>query len=362
MNSNIPAFHYYDDAVFGQENNMLFKKVWHFVGFRSDFLNDNDFIALKIAGTPVVVQNVRGEIKSFLNVCSHRFSIIQQEASGNRPLVCPYHGWAYDKNGIPSGIPKKPLFKKFSKEELCEMKLKEFKISFCGDLCFVSLDEDIAPLEDFIGVFYDELKTMSLSLGNRIDVNSMEINANWKVIVENTLESYHVGLVHAETLAKLEPSGLDFAFDKNNSSWTSDLNIVKDKGGYKKINTHYSPRSYDIEGYKHILIFPNLLISSTHGISFNYSLIEPITPDSTKFTSYVFTTATADSEKTPIVIKAFEESLIGFNREVFDEDKTVCQLVQQGVRHTNLSGKLSDEEERVHHFQKQYLKFLENES
>ncbi|MFH7011196.1 aromatic ring-hydroxylating dioxygenase subunit alpha [Flavobacterium sp. FlaQc-52] len=362
MNSNIPAVHYYDNAIFAKESEMLFNKVWHFVGFKSDFEKDNDFVTLKISDTPIVVQNVRGNIKAFLNVCSHRFSIIQQEQSGNRPLMCPYHGWAYDKDGIPSGIPKKPLFKKFSKEELCEMKLKEFKVSFCGNLCFVSANENVEPLEDFIGVFYNELEEMSLSLGDKIDVNTMEIRSNWKVIVENTLESYHVGLVHAETLAKLEPSGLDFEFDENNSSWTSELNIARDKGGYKKIDTYFSPRAYDIGGYKHILIFPNLLISTTHGISYNYSVIEPVSPDISKFTSYVFTASTENTKEKSILIKGFEESLINFNRQVFDEDKTVCQLVQQGVRHTNLSGKLSDEEERVHHFQKTYLKFLQHES
>lgn len=361
MNSNIPACHYYDDKIFSEENNKVFYKTWNFVGFTSDFLNENDFITLKIAGIPIVVQNLKGTIKSFLNVCSHRFSIIQQQDLGNRPLVCPYHGWAYDKDGIPSGIPKKPLFKKFTKDELCEMKLKEFNVSFCGNMCFVSVNEDVEPLEDFLGVFYKELKIMSLALGNKVDVNIMEIKANWKVIVENTLESYHVGLIHSETLAKLDPSGLDFTFEGLNSSWTSNLNIIKNKGGYKKVNTYFSPRSYDIEGYRHILIFPNLLISSTHGISFNYSLIEPVTPDISKFTSHVFTT-TSDVEKQPIVIKAFEESLINFNRQVFDEDKEICQLVQKGVRHTNLSGKLSDEEERVHHFQRNYLNYLDNES
>ena len=246
MNSNIPAIYYFDNELFLQESDKLFKRIWHFVGFKSDFLNDNDFVTLKIANTPIVVQNVRGNIKSFLNVCSHRFSIIQQDKCGNRPMVCPYHGWAYDKDGIPSGIPKKPLFKNFTKGELCELKLKEFKVSFCGNLCFVSLIDDIDPLHDFLGDFYKELEMMSLSLGNRIDINSMEIVANWKVIVENTLESYHVGLVHSETIAKLEPSGLDFCFDKNNSSWTSSLNISKDKGAYKKIDKYFSPRKYDI--------------------------------------------------------------------------------------------------------------------
>lgn len=361
MNSNIPAYHYYDDEIFLNENNKVFSKIWNFVGFKFDFLNDNDFVTIKIAGTPIVVQNLRGTIKCFLNVCSHRFSIIQEQDSGNRPLMCPYHGWAYDKDGIPSGIPKKPLFKKFTKDELCEMKLKEFNVSFCGNMCFVSINKDTKSLKDFLGGFYEELKIMSLSLGSRIDVNAMEIKANWKVIVENTLEGYHVDLIHSETIAKLAPSGLDFTFENNNSIFTTDLNIEKEKGGYKKINTYFFPRSYDIEGYRHLFVFPNLLISSTHGVSFNYSLIEPVTPDVSKFSSQVFIAKT-DNEKESIVIKAFEESLINFNRKVFDEDKEICQLVQKGVRHTTLSGKLSDEEERVHHFQRNYLNYLDNES
>ena len=362
MKSNIASEYYYSEPIFEKEKELIFNKGWNFVGFKSDLLSENDFITRYISGTPVVIQNFDGEIKAFLNICSHRFSILQKETCGNRPLVCPYHGWAYNEDGIPFGIPKKPLFKTFTKDELCEMKLKEFRLEFCGNLIFVATNENAGPLPAFLGAFYDELETMSLALGAKIDTNSMEIASNWKVIVENTLESYHVGLVHAETLAKLKPSGLDFVFDGANSNWTAEINLSKDAPGYKKINDYFTPRGYDIDGYKHILIFPNLLISSTHGVSFNYSLIEPLQSDLTRFTSYVFMTTASNTEKTPSLIKAFQESLISFNRQVFDEDKTACQLVQNGVKHSNLTGMLSDEEERVHHFQKTYLKALENES
>jgi phenylpropionate dioxygenase-like ring-hydroxylating dioxygenase large terminal subunit len=70
MNSNIPAFHYFNEGIFSQENEKIFSQLWHFVGFKSDFLNENDFVTIKIADVPVVIQNVRGCIKSFLNVCS----------------------------------------------------------------------------------------------------------------------------------------------------------------------------------------------------------------------------------------------------------------------------------------------------
>lgn len=360
MKSNISALHYFDNDVFSKEKRTVFSKVWNFVGFKSQLSNNNDFVTRTIADVPVVIQNVKGNVKAFLNVCSHRFSILQREESGNRALVCPYHGWAYDQKGIPTGIPKKPLFKEFTYDELCEMKLKEFRIDYCGNLCFVSLSGSGPELRAYLGEFYDELEQMSYSLGRMVDVNQMVIRANWKVIVENTLESYHVTSIHETTFKKLGAQGLEFIFTGAHSNWSAPLHVNRTDAANKKIEELYAARSYKIDGYKHFLVFPNLLISSTHGSSYNYSLIEPISPDSTKFTSYVFT-ATHDENVKKALMNAFEQSLIAFNRQVFDEDKAICEAVQKGVAHTSQPGMLSLEEERVHAFQKGYMLMM-NES
>lgn len=359
MESNISAKHYFRNDIFEKEGQLIFKKKWHFVGFRHQLENTNDFITKTIAEVPIVIQNAKGVARAFLNVCSHRFSLIQQEEFGNRPMLCPYHGWAYDHDGIPTGIPKKPMFKNFTNDELCGMRLKEFKVDFCGKLCFVSLEEAPLSLKEFLGDFYTELEQMSLSLGELIDTNRMTINANWKIIVENTLESYHVNAIHASTFKKLGAQGLDFAFTPLHSSWNAETLVKRSDPINKKIDDLFSSRVYKIEGYKHILIFPNLLVSSTHGTSYNYSLIEPLTETSTKFVSYVFTATPAELEKRAL-LKAFEKTLVDFNRQVFEEDKAICQIVQKGVAHTSLPGMLSLEEERVHAFQKTYTNLLGN--
>ncbi len=112
MKSNISSIHYYRTDIFEKEKQLIFQKNWSFVGFKSQVANVNDFIVKAIGATPVLIQNVKGEIRAFLNVCSHRFSLIQQDESGNRPMVCPYRRiQAYDQNGIPTGIPKKPRTK-----------------------------------------------------------------------------------------------------------------------------------------------------------------------------------------------------------------------------------------------------------
>jgi hypothetical protein len=52
----------------------------------------------------------------------------------------------------------------------------------------------------------------------------------------------------------------------------------------------------------------------------------------------------------------YKESLIEFNRKVFDEDKQICEEVQKGVVIIDKPGVLSLEEERVHAFQNNYIK------
>ncbi|GAB3902978.1 aromatic ring-hydroxylating oxygenase subunit alpha [Mucilaginibacter boryungensis] len=357
MKSNISPEYYYSESIF-QKEKLIFKNHWHFFGFKTQLTKHNDYLTRTIADTPVLVQNIKGEIMAFLNVCSHRFSILQQEASGNRPLVCPYHGWSYNQDGIPTGIPKKPLFQNFSSNELCELSLKSYQISFCGNLCFVNLSNSKHSLNDYLGDYFNELEDLSLSTQEMIDINQLDIKANWKIIVENTLESYHVGLIHTNTFKKLGASGLNFNFTSFHSSWDADLLIKRTDDSLKKIENIFAPRKYYINGYKHFLIFPNLLISTTHGSSYNFSLIEPLSPNETRFNSYVFLAYIKDDAKRAFV-SAYKQTVIEFNREVFGEDKAICQLVQKGVNHTNLSGVLSLEEERVHAFQNTYIKLIQ---
>ena len=212
MEALIGSESYSDKDILNKEQNKLFNRIWHFVGFNDDFLNENDFISINIASIPVVIQKLRGEIRAFKNVCSHRHSIIQTEAKGNRPLMCPYHGWAYDNKGVPRGIPKKPLFS-FTESELLCLKLEEFSIQLCGRLVFVNISSHPQNLNSYLGSYFGRLELMSENFGKRIDVNSMIIDANWKILVENTLESYHVNLVHANSFKKLGTDGLDFQFD-----------------------------------------------------------------------------------------------------------------------------------------------------
>ena len=361
MNSQISADYYHREQISNSEQENIFSKTWVFAGFSHDFEKPNDFKTIKINGTPIVIQNLRGEIKAFLNVCSHRFSLIQSEKSGNRPLICPYHGWAYSNKGIPTGIPKKPLFKKYSKEELCKMKLDEYNVEKCGNLYFISKDKNIIPLRDFLGGYFDEIELMSNSFGERVDVNRLDIRSNWKVIIENTMEAYHLGLVHSDTLANLMPvtsmENLTFSFNSPHSNYLIPLLIKENSKKLKYLHKHFSQRIFKVDGFIHYLIFPNLLISSSYGTTFNVSIINPVSASKTEFISNVFLSKLNEGSELSDV-SDFANTAVDYNRKVFDEDKIACEAVQEGVKYTSQPGVLSLEEERVHKFQQDYLNYL----
>lgn len=353
MFSNIPPAYYFEKNIYESEKDSVFHNNWMFICFKSDLAKPNDFVTKKIGKIPVVIQNMNGEVKAFMNVCSHRFSLLQLQEKGNRALFCPYHGWAYNKEGIPTGIPKKPLFKEFSREELCELKLNEYKVEACGGLYFIHINEPKMSLKESLGEFYEQLENMSLSSYELIDTNRITIKANWKIIVENTLESYHVNQIHSETFAKLGAKGLVFKFVNAHSNWEADLALPEDDPKLAKIHGYFADRPYKINGYVHYLVYPNLLISSSYGVSLNFSHILPISNEETEFTSYVFI---AEENKKSALVNSYKESLIDFNRKVFDEDKQICEEVQKGVVVIDKPGMLSLEEERVHAFQNTYIK------
>ena len=131
-------------------------------------------------------------------------------------------------------------------------------------------------------------------------------------------------------------------------------------GGSKKLKFYikdFSNRCYKIDGFIHYLIFPNLLISSSYGTTFNVSVINPISSCKTNFTSNVFLGKINDGVDIDEVLD-FRNTAVEYNRQVFDEDKIACENVQEVVEYTDQPGVLSLEEERVHRFQLDYLEYL----
>lgn len=344
---------YCDPAIFDQEQAVLFQKEWQFAGFGRDLLRDGDFIVAEVGGKSVVVQNFDGELRGFLNVCSHRFSAIRRECKGNGPLQCQYHGWVYDGSGIPSGIANIKEFAEITDVRRNELALERWEVERCGELIFVRRGTGSGPsLKEWLAEAWAVVEAIGSALGAQIDCNRMVIDANWKVALENTLENYHVKSVHPTTFARLAAQTTEFQFEGPHSGWQARIRSSMQQTLHKLVLQLGVESKF--EGYFHQFVFPSLTLATTEGLTYSVQSFRPLTPHSTEFTSYVFAAAQNGSDDERKVLLEACGSAVDFNRAVFEEDRIICGQTQRGIQmaDSRWTGELSGEERRVGEFQR----------
>ena len=354
--------HYFDQKIYDHEQAYIFKNTWQFVAFWSELENDGDYLTVEIAGCSVVIKNFQGVLKAFRNICLHRFSQIC-EGRGNGLLKCPYHGWTYDQTGRPYAIPGK---KEFESSAIENLKLKEYALASIGPFVFVNLGLELnsefcaaTHLRKNLGDFVKDIEQFGHILGNKIDTNILEIEANWKVCVENTLESYHVFQVHPKSFYTL---GIISNQPEMHGLHSKDFMMLQaDLSSNQKLKEILDARPVKLEGYQHMLCFPNMTLASAFGMSVSIQQIIPQGPNKTCFISHVFATKIDSLNLNAALVKAFNYSVVDFNRRVFKEDQQVCESVQRGLKELGrekLSSPLSQKEARLDHFQRAYQNMM----
>jgi phenylpropionate dioxygenase-like ring-hydroxylating dioxygenase large terminal subunit len=349
MKSRMLPRHYLSQEVFDRERDRIFRKLWVFAGLRTMLRQDNDFITREVAGIPVLIQNIRGELKAFENVCLHRGARLQSERAGRRPLVCTYHGWSYDVSGAPSKIPLHDELYRFTNEERCAMRLREFALQPVGNLLFINVDESPMPIEDqFDKSFIDQLASSSDTYDSEVMTTTFHVRCNWKLGYENLRDPNHVAFVHPTTLARnvsfvplldeelhaeasgYMPAGLDTAARR---AILRRFSYGESDGSLKKV-TRYGwqalvERWCEHDSYYNWLAYPNLHIASSDGgFSFTIEHHVPIAPGRTDLEIYWMT---AKKRQPYAFSNSVLLSLMHGSKLVVGEDVRVMEQVQAAL-------------------------------
>src|SRR5215471_14425575 len=108
----LPPAAYHDEAFFRREREALFAPAWHPVCLAAEVARPGDYFAAEAGGKPVLVHNVEGSVRAFVNVCAHRHSLLVPSGrSQAERLKCQYHGWEYGPEGRVRRIPDGRSFK-----------------------------------------------------------------------------------------------------------------------------------------------------------------------------------------------------------------------------------------------------------
>jgi phenylpropionate dioxygenase-like ring-hydroxylating dioxygenase large terminal subunit len=357
MEQTLARFYYNSKIVFEKEQK-IFAHSWHLACTTYDLPQNNDWLTVRIASEEIFIQRFSEGIKAFSNVCIHRYSRIRSSAHGNGPIVCPYHGWVYKSDGSCLQLNRELANENLIKcSETRPKKLTEWQVEIIGPLVFVKQKKTSRCLCEELEADSPEILKFMSALGEQTSKTTHEFDANWKIAVENTLESYHVQMVHPESFAKVGATGHHFEFMGPNSSWHAVLPSPKPR--QKQLLDLLDDRIYQVDGYRHFNFFPFVTLATTGGLTFSVQAIHVISPSKTLFVSWVFGPIVANlSKEKQYAIQALCAAATEFNQRVFQEDKTICQEVHKGSQINCEAGFLMPQESRVAHFQKKYLEIL----
>jgi choline monooxygenase len=349
---DIQSDYYFRPDVLEAEIKTIFQASWLCVGFTQDLAHHQSFITYEIGPHSIVVQNFDGELKAFSNVCSHRFSRIQCEKSGQRPLQCPYHGWAYDSQGIPTGIPHNAQSFGFGDADKEALKLKAYRLEVIGHFVFVNMKDEGPDLKTYLGSFYDDLLHVSEICPNRFDVGAYEWEANWKLGMDNAAEAYHVPLVHAQSFGLILSIDLEISTDAEHSRYKGGLKERSLKWWRKVAKAIALKPSELYPEYGNFLIFPNIVVTFSAGSFLTFQTFAPLGPQRLR----IHTASWLAHNKGGAAIGLVIASLKDFSAQVRSEDRDICAIAQRGQGDVSppRAPVLGTLEGRIGHFQKAY--------
>src|SRR5262245_49758773 len=205
---------YTDPELFELEMERIFGSAWLFVGHASQVPKPGDYITTELGRQPVIMCRHRdGSVQVLLNRCSHRGAKVVNERKGHAlRLVCCYHGWSYDTDGKLLAVPvPEGCGQGFDKEAFGlarAPRIGDYRGFIFASLAATgpSFEDHIGPMKGNIDDLVDRAPDGTLALD--VGIHRYVYNGNWKLQVENVLDSYHVPFGHASTVNK---DGVQFA-------------------------------------------------------------------------------------------------------------------------------------------------------
>ena len=346
----LPAKSYTDNDFWIKECDTVLSNGWLFVGFVHEFKKVGDVQPIFIAGKPIlIIKNENEEIKAFHNVCSHRcLKLVNEKKNIGKLIRCPYHAWSYDLQGNLKAAPHiggtnnhKPKGFNFK-----EHGLKPIRIHIWNDWIFINLNGKAKKFIEYAKPLFSKFKDLDFNkLKYTATLDFGKINTNWKFLIENFIEPYHVQFVHKTTTNQ-----------PLKDHYTIVDGICYGSGVDVKEEDSKNNKALSVSS-KYLSLFPNFIIGTYYPNQVGVYLNIPINPNTTIQKRIIYTVdGTKMSKEDVDITKKIWWS-------VHKEDHEMCERLQEGRSSpaSNEGGLLSPHwEDGVKAFQKLIIQSMKN--
>lgn len=360
---------YVSDEILAREMTQIFARSWIYIGHSSELKNPGDFQTRNVAGRPVIFcRTQNGEVRCFLNTCRHRGAVVCTERTGNTKLFrCIYHGWSYATDGRLAGLPGEDAYPGgFNREQFGLQPPPRFE--GYRDFWFLNLDPEAPSLIDYlarateyIDLVIDQSPTGTMQIIS--GTQEYDVAANWKLLVENSVDDYHLPTTHSTWLKFMMNSGVKIeqpkqkgqllpshgrAIELGNGHFTTDNQNFRGRPVaawiplygeaarpqiaaireelVQRLGPERASRVADTN--RNLVIFPNLVIND--GSSVTVRTFYPDGPGRMHVTAWALGTAEEDEAARARRLDAFL-TFYGPGGFATPDDVEALELVQQGL-------------------------------
>lgn len=276
--SRVPVTHYTDEAHFHAEMSAIFLTRPLAIAHVSELSSPGDFVRRDVHGRSVLItRDKAGDIRAFLNYCRHRGTrLVDDEAGCKHRFTCPYHAWTYSNAGDLLAAPH--FDEGFGELNKGDLGLTALRCKTAFGFIWISLKKD-DPM-DFDASFDELAEDLgALDIANHIMVEESirDCQANWKIIIEGGIESYHFKIAHKATIAPF--------FEDNKSTYQTfgpHMRSVLPRNSIGELS-EIPKENWRLRDHANVLytLFPNcqLLVQQDHIIWISST---PIAPDHTR--------------------------------------------------------------------------------
>jgi len=339
---NLPPHSFTSPALFELEQRAVFAKSWVHVADVCDVPSPGSYVAAMIGRTPVLIVRDRhtGELRGFLNACRHRGAqLLEGKGTCDKQIKCPYHAWSYGTDGKLLGVPYRDEFAC----DVSQMGLIPIRIGVVGPFVFACLDDEAPPLADWVGTLPAAFAEQDVGSWQLAFELHYELDANWKLFVENANDGYHIPFVH-DVLTDLLVADSGVTTLEPHSAYS-----------YANVDPKYVPPGVDpaLAKIRFGCVFPNLIpVLSPSDLT--YIRVDPIAHD-----------------RLALFVRSYDSGefaqLRDFRKAAFmrttDQDLAVVRRTQRGMHAIGLPAGVhaSRLEERIGHFERMWARAMLDE-
>jgi p-cumate 2,3-dioxygenase alpha subunit len=206
----VPRSAFTSQAVFEAERDAIFNRCWLYLGHASEITKPGAFVTRSVGGRNLIFnRDADGRVNAFMNTCPHRGATVCRDRTGNaKSFQCFYHGWVFGSDGQLKSQPGAESycdgFNDHGDANLVHApRLEEYRGFY-----FVCYDKDTVDLPTYLGKACEYLDIVAdHSAAGMVIVGGTQeysIRANWKLLVENSIDGYHASTTHASYLDYLK--------------------------------------------------------------------------------------------------------------------------------------------------------------